>query len=96
MISVRYWSSVKNWDNTYIFACKALQNTPMDIPPFPDWLKSIAIFISKFDKFKHLHTTTEEGLIKQADENKKNIKWLCKYTEWYERQHASNGNSTLH
>jgi len=94
LLAARYWSDKKDEDQTYNYACRALENVPRTEPGN---ISKMTYFIFKllsvFKTFRKLPSKAEEGHLKFKQHYKESIEWAWQYKQWYESNHGTNTNN---
>jgi tetratricopeptide (TPR) repeat protein len=90
LLAARYWSHNNNEDQTYSYACRALENVPHSKPDdIPIWVYWLLKFLSIFKRFKRLESRVKESGLKYEKYHKDSIEWAWQYKKWYEEKHGS-------
>lgn len=91
LLAARYWSEKKDEDQTYNYACRALENVPRaepeDVPKAIYFLFKILSVFKK--KYRKLESKAREDEVEFKKHYKESIGWAWKYKQWYETNHSN-------
>ena len=94
LLVARYWFEKNNEDQTYNYACRALENVPRAEPEdIPKALYFILKLLSVFKKFRRLPSLAKKGDLNFKKHYKESIQWAWQYKQWYEKNHGTNTNN---
>jgi len=90
LLAARYWSNKDDEDQTYNYACRALENVPRE--EFENIRKVINFIFglcSIFKKYRGLEARAKKDEIEFKKYYKESIEWAIQYKQWYEAKHTS-------
>ena len=96
MVAARYWLSLNDADRTFLYACRVVDNPPIQVPEIPKWVFCILKPLSIFRRFRHFEKNTKMDLSKNDERDEDNLKWANEYKVWYEENHENKQNKTFH
>ena len=73
-LAARQWLAKEDFDRTYHYACRMLENLPIPTPDIPKWTVKILILLSLVPKFKRIDKTALESFSKFEKSVSENFK----------------------
>jgi tetratricopeptide (TPR) repeat protein len=90
LLAARCWSEKDNEDQTYNYACRAIENVPRAEPEdIPKLIYFMLKPLSIFTRFRRLASKVKESDFKFKKHYRESIEWAWQYKQWYETKHSN-------